>query len=288
MHFVEVKGILSSQNVMNIYRGCSHGCIYCDSRSTCYNMMHAFEDIEVKINSPELLEKSLRSKRKKCMIATGSMCDPYIPLENELELTRRCLEIIDQYHFGVSLLTKSDLILRDADLLDSINKNEKAVVQMTLTTFDDDLCRIIEPSVCVTSSRYNVLSVMRKRNIPTIVWLTPFLPYINDTEENITGLLNYCADAGVKGVIFFGIGLTLREGNREYFYSALDKFFPGLSKRYCKEFGMSYEIHSPNEAKLLKIINEFCDKYGIMHEYNECFAYLSALPDKYEQLSFFE
>jgi DNA repair photolyase len=287
MHFVEAKGILSSKNGMNIYRGCSHGCIYCDSRSVCYNMKHAFEDIEIKINAPQLLENALRSKRKKCMIGTGSMSDPYIPMEGKLMLTRKCLEIIDRYQFGAAVLTKSDLILRDVELLQSINEQQKAVVQMTLTTSDDELCKIIEPSVCATSRRYEVLSEMKRRNIPTIVWLTPFLPYINDTEENLKGLLNYCADAGVKGIISFGIGLTLREGNREFFYAALDRNFQGLSNRYRKEFGNSYEIHSPDETKLLVKIKEFCDKYGIIFDNRECFEYLSELPDKYEQLTLF-
>lgn len=286
MHFVEAKGILSSKNGMNIYRGCTHGCIYCDSRSLCYNMPHAFEDIEVKINAPHLLEKALQSKRKKCMIGTGSMCDPYLPIEAELKLTRRCLELIEQYQFGAAVLTKSDLILRDTDLLDSINQQQKAVVQMTMTTFDEKLCSIIEPGVCTTYRRFEVLMEMKKRNIPTVVWLSPFLPYINDTEENLRGLLGCCREAGVKGIICFGIGLTLRDGNREYFYSALDRHFNGLSDRYRREFGLSYEIVSPNHDRLMRILDDFCTKYGIMHN-RECFDYLSELPEKYQQLTLF-
>lgn len=286
MHFVEAKGILSSKNGMNIYRGCTHGCIYCDSRSLCYNMPHAFEDIEVKINAPQLLEKALRSKRKKCMIGTGSMCDPYLPIEAELKLTRRCLELIEQYQFGAAVLTKSDLILRDTDLLDSINQQQKAVVQMTMTTFDEKLCSIIEPGVCTAYRRFEVLMEMKKRNIPTVVWLSPFLPYINDTEGNLRGLLGYCREAGVKGIICFGIGLTLRDGNREYFYSALDRHFNGLSDRYRREFGLSYEIVSPNHDRLMRILDDFCTKYGIMHN-RECFDYLSEIPEKYQQLTLF-
>ena len=179
MHFVEAKGLLTGKNGqygMNIYRGCSHGCIYCDSRSTCYQFTHPFEDIEVKINAPELLEKALKSKRKKCMIGTGSMSDPYMHCEEELRLTRKCLEVISQYEFGVSILTKSDRILQDIDLLDEINRKTKCVVQMTLTTFDDDLCKILEPNVCNTKRRIQVLEEMQKRGIPTMVWLCPILP----------------------------------------------------------------------------------------------------------------
>lgn len=287
MHFVEAKGILSSHNGMNIYRGCTHGCIYCDSRSLCYNMSHAFEDIEVKINAPQLLEKALCSKRKRCMIGTGAMGDPYIPAEKELKITRRCLELIEQYGFGVALQTKSDLALRDIELLSVINEDQKAVVQMTMTTFDDELCRIIEPGVCTTSRRFEVLSEMKKQGIPTIVWLSPFLPYINDTEENLMGLLGYCAEAGVKGVICFGIGTTMREGSREYFYSALDRNFKGMSDRYRREYGLSYEAVSPDNDRLMAIFNDFCEKYGIMHDNGECFRYLEELPEKFEQLTLF-
>ena len=206
MHFTEAKGILKGSGKeigMNIYRGCTHGCIYCDSRSLCYQFTHPFEDIEVKKNAPELLEKALSSKRNKCMIATGSMSDPYMHCEKDLRLTRRCLEIIYKHGFGAAVQTKSDMILEDIDLLDKINRDTKCVVQMTLTTYDDELCKIIEPNVCNTKRRIEVLEEMQKRGIPTVVWLTPVLPFINDTEENITAILNECVRVGVKGIICF-------------------------------------------------------------------------------------
>lgn len=291
MHFVDAKGILTANggsNGMNIYRGCSHGCIYCDSRSACYQFTHPFEDIEVKRNAPELLEKALKSKRKKCMIGTGAMSDPYMHCEEQLQLTRKCLEIIKKYGFGVAIQTKSDRILRDIDLLDEINKEAKCVVQMTLTTYDDDLCRIVEPNVCNTKRRIAVLEEMQKRGIPTIVWLTPILPFINDTEENITAILNECARVGVKGIIDFGMGLTLREGDREYYYAALDKHFPGLKGKYIREFGNAYEIPSPNSKKLYKIFNDICRKNGMMSTPDECFKFMRELPDKYKQMSLFD
>ena len=201
MHFVKAKGILSKDNGMNIYRGCTHGCIYCDSRSTCYEFTHAFEDIEVKENAPELLERALCSKRQKCMIGTGAMCDPYLPIEEKLGLTRRCLELIDRYEYGTTVLTKSARVLRDLDLLQSIHQKAKAVVQMTMTTYDEDLCRKIEPNVSTTGERFEVLMKCRELGIPTVVWLTPILPFINDTEENIRGIMSYCVQAGVKGVL---------------------------------------------------------------------------------------
>ena len=286
MHFVEAKGLLSSKNGMNIYRGCTHGCIYCDSRSLCYNMTHAFEDIEVKSNAPQLLEKALRSKRRKCMIGTGSMCDPYLPIERELNLTRKCLELVEQYQFGAAVLTKSDLVLRDTELLASINHQAKAVVQMTMTTYDDSLCSIIEPAVCNTRRRFEVLMEMKRNNIPTVAWLTPFLPYINDTEENLRGLLEYCAEAGVKGIICFGIGLTLRDGNREYFYSALDRHFPGLKERYIRTYGNAYELPSQNRERLMKLFEDFCRVRSILYRPEDCFSYMSVFPEKFQQIRF--
>ena len=192
MHFVDAKGILTSHNGlngMNIYRGCTHGCIYCDSRSKCYQFTHDFEDIEVKQNALQLLEKALKSKRKKCMIGTGAMSDPYMHCEEQLGLTRKCLELISRYEFGLAIQTKSDRILRDIDILDEINRKAKCVVQMTLTTYDDELCKIIEPNVCNTKRRIEVLEEMQKREIPTVVWLTPILPFINDTEDNIIPII---------------------------------------------------------------------------------------------------
>lgn len=290
MHFVDAKGILSSHNGMNLYRGCTHGCIYCDSRSECYQMKHDFEDIEVKQNAPELLEKALRSKRKKCMIGTGAMCDPYMHCEEQLRLTRRCLELIDEYGFGVTVQTKSDRILRDLDILKSINRKAKCVVQMTLTTYDEDLCRIVEPKVCTTKRRYEVLQIMKESGIPTVVWLSPILPYINDTRENIEGILEYCRKAGVYGIICFGMGLTLRQGDREYYYAALDKHFPGLREKYHRKFGYAYEIPSERQGELMRYFYGFCKENRIVSDTEQVFAYLRELPENrgYEQLSLWE
>ena len=291
MHFVDAKGILTSNlgyTGMNVYRGCSHGCIYCDSRSKCYQFTHPFEDIEVKRNAPELLEQALKSKRRKCMIGTGAMSDPYMHCEEELQLTRRCLELILKYGFGAAVQTKSDRILRDIDLLDEINRSAKCVVQMTLTTYDDDLCRILEPNVCNTRRRIEVLEQMRERGIPTVVWLTPILPFLNDTEENVAAILNECARVGVKGVIDFGMGLTLREGDREYYYAALDRHFPGMKERYITRYGNAYELPSPNAKKLKAVFRQICREHGILSTPDECFRYINELPEKYPQMSMFE
>ena len=279
MHFIEAKGILSAKNGMNIYRGCTHGCIYCDSRSTCYQMKHDFEDIEVKQNAPALLEAALRRKRKRCMIGTGAMCDPYMHCEEQLGLTRRCLEIIEEYGFGLAIQTKSDRILRDLPLLKKINEKSKCVVEMTLTTYDESLCKILEPRVCSTQRRYETLKILQQNGIPTVVWFSPVLPFINDTEENLRGILFDCFDAGVKGILCFGIGTTLRDGDRAYFYAALDRHFPGMKQRYIRKFGNSYSCASDNHEKLMRIFYEACQKHGVMSDVGEIFAYLHAFPE---------
>ena len=280
MHYTKVKGILSQNNGMNLYRGCTHGCIYCDSRSNCYQMNHEFEDIEVKENAFELLENTLRRKRKHCIIGTGSMSDPYMPLEAQLEYTRKALLLIEKYGFGATLITKSDRVLRDLDILKRINQKTKAVVQMTLTTADEALCKLIEPNVSTTKQRFEALKILRDNNIPTVVWLCPVLPYINDTEDNIRRILDMCVAAKVRGIICFGMGLTLREGNREYFYRQLDKSFPGLKERYIREYGNQYVINSPKSAELMRLFHRTCEQNGIMHDNDLIFEYLSQFEEK--------
>lgn len=280
MHYVKAKGILSANNGMNLYRGCSHGCIYCDSRSRCYGMEHDFEDIEVKENAIELLESALQRKRKRCMLGTGSMTDPYIPLEARLVYVRRALSLADRYGFGFTLITKSKLLLRDLDLLKAINDRTKCVVQMTLTTFDEALCKKLEPNVCGTRERFEVLMELKRAGIPTVVWLCPILPFINDTEENLRGILDYCAQAGVYGVICFGMGLTLREGNREYFYHQLDRLFPGMKELYIKSFGMTYQAVSPRNRELMELFHQICGEKGMAHDNGQIFEYLSRFEEK--------
>ena len=290
MHFTEAKGILSSKNGMNLYRGCTHGCIYCDSRSKCYHMDHDFEDIEVKSNAIELLEEALRKKRKKCMLGTGAMTDPYIPPEEELKNVRKALALVERYGFGFTLITKSDRVLRDLDLLAAINEKTKCVVQMTLTTYDESLCKILEPHVSTSKERFHALLKLKEAGIPTVVWLSPILPFINDTEENIRGILEYCAAAGVYGVICFGMGVTMREGNREYFYRQLDRSFPGMKERYLKIYGDRYILNSPDHGKLMRLFHGECERYGIVHDNDAIFAYLNAFEEKerYIQPSLFE
>jgi len=274
MHYADYKTVLSPKNGMNVYRGCTHGCIYCDSRSKCYQMSHDFEDVEVKRGAAEILEAQLAKKRKHCMIGTGAMCDPYIHLEEELQVTRRCLQVIEKYGFGLAILTKSALILRDMDLLKAINKKARCVVQVTLTTYDDGLCKMIEPNVTGTMGRFEALKAMRDEGIATVVWLGPILPFINDTQENLRGILDYCVAAEVRGILCFGFGVTMREGNREHFYKKLDQHFPGMKQRYIRSFGDRYHCASPNNAKLMAILKQSCRNHDILCNPDEVFEYM--------------
>ncbi len=295
MHYVDAKSILSAKgaigaNSMNLYRGCTHGCIYCDSRSKCYHMNHRFEDVEVKRNALELLEESLKRKRKKCMIGTGSMTDPYIPLEKELMYVRRALKLVHQYGFGFTFISKSDLLLRDLDLLKAINEKTKCVVQITLTVADDHLSRILEPNVITSRQRFEVLKKLRDEGIPTVVWLCPVIPFLTDTTDNIMEILAMCVDAKVKGILCFGMGMTLREGNREYFYQNLDRHFPGMKERFVQTYGNAYQLPSPNSEELYRIFYDTCEGAGIMHDNDEIFRYLATFEEKAagEQISLFD
>lgn len=290
MFYRDAKQILSAQNGMNPYRGCTHGCIYCDTRSACYQFDHPLEDVEIKGNAPRLLEEALSRKRQRCMIGTGAMSDPYQPIEETERLTRRCLEVIDRYDFGFTVITKSERVLRDLDLFTRIQSRTKCVVQMTLTCMDEELSRILEPNVCTTVQRIEVLRTLRAHGIPTVVWLSPLLPFLTDTEENLRGILNACFETGVRGVLNFGIGLTLRQGNREYFYANLKRHFPGLMERYIQRFGNRYVCNSPNHHRLMRIFHAECERHGVMHRSEQIFAYLAAFEDKLAaaQISLFD
>lgn len=289
VHYKETKTILSPSNGCNLYRGCTHGCIYCDSRSKCYQMEHAFEDIEVKENALSILEEELKKKRKKGIISTGSMSDPYLPIENQLNLTRGMLGLAYSYGFGVHLQTKSSLILRDLELLKKINQQTKVRISVTLTTADEDLCKILEPHVSTTKERFEVLKRLNQEGIETYVWLSPILPFINDTLDNLREILRMCKEANVTGILCFGFGVTLREGNREYFYEKLDEFFPKLKENYIKHYGNSYACNSIYHKYLMDYFQKFCKENHILYNIEEIFKKLHTLyvDQGYEQISIF-
>ena len=287
-HYADYKTIISPGNGMNLYRGCTHGCIYCDSRSFCYQINHDFENIEIKRNAPQIFEEQLKKKKKPCIISTGSMCDPYIHLEEELQITRQCLLLIEKYGFGVSILTKSARILRDLDILKAINKKTRCIVQITLTTYDEDLCRIIEPHVSTTLERFHVLETLHDAGIPTAVWICPILPFINDTEENIRGLMDYCVRAKITGLVSFCFGTTMRDGSRDYFYKCLDGHFPGVKQKYIERYGSEYACYSDGGLRLREITKEICRQHGIIYKHDELSEALYNFEPHEQQLSLFD
>lgn len=274
MHKVITKSILNNDR-LDIYRGCSHGCIYCKLRSDCYGHKYDFEDVEIKVNALELLEANLKDKYELSLIKMGNLSDPYNKYERDYEYTKKALELIYRYGFGVSILTKSDLILRDIDLISKINQRNKAIVQISLTVANDNLSRIIEPKVSITSKRFEVLKTCKKYNIPTIVWLNPCLPFISDSKENILDIINMCHDADVKGIVCFKMGLNLRNGSKEYYYQNLDRYFKGLKEKYMRIYGNDKEILSLNNVELMNYFHEECHKRGIMHDVNEIFTFIN-------------
>ncbi len=246
---------------MNIYRGCSHGCIYCDSRSACYQIDH-FDTVRPKENALALLDAELRSKRSTGVITMGSMSDPYNPLEEELRFTRSALELIRQYRFGAAFTTKSALCARDAELLADISCNAPVCARLTITCADDDICRKIEPRVSPSSARFAAMSALAERGVFTGTWLNPLLPHITDTEDNIRRIVRMTADAGGRFVVCF-FGMTLRTGNREYYFAALERDFPGVRERYLREYGNAYELTVPDADRLYDAFRDECVKRGV-------------------------
>ena len=247
---------------MNLYRGCQHQCIYCDSRSECYQIENFDHDVLVKANAIELLRRELAGKRVVGTIGTGSMNDPYMPLEAEIRLTRRALEVIDQFRFPVHVITKSDLVLRDIDLLEEISQKTYAAVTFTVTTADDTLSKLLEPGAPVSSRRLSALQALRRRGLLTGITLMPVLPFIEDNAQNIQQIVTLAVENGA-GYILPAFGMTLRDRQRIYYYNKLDLLFPGLRARYEKEFGGRYSAPAQNASKLGKLFNTLCQEYGI-------------------------
>jgi DNA repair photolyase len=271
IQYIETKSILSKLRTedswfgiacnMNLYRGCQHGCIYCDTRSECYGI-NDISIISVKKNALDLLVKELRSKKKnRATIGTGSMNDPYMPLEKELQLTRKALQIISNEKFPVHIVTKSNIVERDVDVLQDISKIY-AAVSFTITAADDSISRKIEPHAPPSSERFKAMRSLAEKGIYTGVTLMPVLPFINDTKENIISIVEQAKESGASYILPM-FGMTLRKGSREYYYRALDEGFAGISEKYRLHFGERYECYSPNVKALTDTFKEQCIKLGI-------------------------
>ena len=295
MEFIQAKTILSKVKYgndwygvdynMNLYRGCPHGCIYCDSRSNCYHIDN-FDVPKGKENAINILEKELSTKKEKGVVGIGSMSDTYSPVEAKYEQTRSALKLISKYKFGVSIDTKSDLILRDIDLLKEINSKNNVIIKLTITTASDELSKIIEPNVCVSSRRFEVIKELTDNVIYAGIMMNPVLPFITDTEENIKELVRLAHLAGAKFIHTY-MGMTLRENQRDYYYEKLDKYFPKLKERYISYYKESYNCAVPNYKKLYKVFTDECDKYGILYNMKDIIKdYKKEIKDN-EQISLF-
>ncbi|MCL2573037.1 MAG: radical SAM protein [Defluviitaleaceae bacterium] len=270
---------------MNIYRGCSHGCIYCDSRSDCYRNVD-FDIVKVKENALQITRDDLRRKVKKGVIGTGAMSDPYNPIEGKLQLTRHSLELINAYGFGVSLTTKSALVARDTDILRDIQSHSPVLVKLSITAANDDLCRLVEPNVLPTSERFDAINTLTEQGIFCGVLMVPMLPYITDTPENVVAILRRAKDAGAKFVYSY-MGMTLRQGNREYFYEYLDKSFPNIKEKYIKRYCNRYNIPPPNYKKLWNVFAAECERLGLLYDMRAIIQHYKAGYERNNQLSLF-
>ncbi len=271
---------------MNIYKGCCHGCIYCDSRSDCYQITD-FDTVRAKEKATDIIREELRHKTKTGVIGTGSMSDPYNPYEEKYELTRQALTIINTYHFGVAIATKSALIARDIDLLTKIKSHSPVICKITVTAIDDELSRIIEPGVHATSKRLEAIRLLSRAGIFTGVLMMPLLPYLTDTPENVLSILRQAKEFGAR-FIYPLFGLSLRSGQREYFYQKLEQYFPGqkLKDNYMRLYGSSYECHSPREKELRTVFHTECERLGLLYRMEDIIkAY--RMDYEYRQLSFF-
>jgi len=296
MEFINAKTILTKVKNgetwygvdynMNLYRGCSHGCIYCDSRSNCYHIDH-FDVVRGKKDALFLLEKDLSSKKKRGIIGIGAMSDPYNREEKRYEQTRSALKLIAKYGYGVSIDTKSDLILRDIDLLTEISKKNNVIVKFTITTPNDELARVIEPGVCASSKRLEAIKTLTEHGIFTGIMLNPVLPFITDKEEEIKELVRLAAISGAKFIHTY-MGVTLRENQRDYYYQKLDVLFPGIKQKYMKYYGNHYNVSPLNGRRLYQVFKTECERYGILYQMKDIIkAYKKEIKTS-KQLSLFD
>ena len=295
MDFVKAKTILTKVKDgsewygvdynMNLYRGCSHGCIYCDSRSDCYHIEN-FDIVKGKEDMLHILENELSKKRLKGVIGIGAMSDTYNSMEIKYQQTRGALQLISKYGFGVSIDTKSDLILRDIDLLKEINSKNNVIIKFTITTPDDKLSKIIEPNVCVSSKRLEAIKILNDNGIFTGIMMNPVLPFITDKEEDIKKIVRLASEYGAKFIHTY-MGMTLRENQRVYYFDKLDDKFPGVKEKYIKNYGDRYNCLVPNYKQLYKVFTDECDKYGISYKMNDIIRVYKKESTNDEQISLF-
>lgn len=252
---------------INLYKGCSHGCIYCDSRSSCYGIEH-FDQVRVKKDALLLLENELRKKRSKGVIGMGSMSDTYNPLEEKLQLTRKALLLFERYGFGCSLETKSHLVLRDLDILQRLSKHQSVIVKMTITCADDELSSCLEPNVCPSSQRFQALQALNEAGIYAGILLMPLLPFVNDTAANVLRIVELAKQHKIPFICAY-FGVTLREQQRDYYLSKVNDLFPNTAKKMIHTYGMDYQCMARNERHLKAIFQRACEEAGILYKMSD-------------------
>jgi len=253
--------IFGLRYTLNLYRGCQHHCIYCDSRSACYNIADFDGEIQVKTTPPQLLDQELARKRTRGTIGTGSMNDPYMPLETHYRLTRAALSVIARHGFPVHVLTKSDLVLQDLPLLQEIHK-VYAAVTFTITTPADDLAARIEPAAPSPTRRFQAVEALASAGLYTGIALMPALPWITDRWEDLSELIRRAAGCGAQYILPL-MAVTLRDRQREHYYAQLDRHFPGLRSRYERQFGLRYTAWAPHSRELFHKIGDLCSQLGL-------------------------
>lgn len=296
MEFIEAKTILTkvtSGNYwygidynMNLYRGCSHGCIYCDSRSECYHIDN-FDVVRGKKDALTILDIELRKKRVKGVIGIGAMSDTYNPQEIKYEITRGALKLISKYNYGVSIDTKSDLILRDLDLLKELNNKNNVIIKFTITTPNDKLSKIIEPGVCESSKRFQAIKQLSDNGLFVGIMLNPVLPFITDNVTDIKELVRLASENGAKFIHTY-MGMTLRENQRDYYYRMLDKHFIGLKDKYKNTYGLKYDCTVPHANYLYRVFINECKKYGLLYKMEDIVNAYKKTSRKNQQISFFD
>ena len=295
MEILKTKTIMTKSNQgnrwfgidyhMNLYKGCPFGCIYCDSRCEAYHIEN-FDEVRIEENALEILEAEVKSKGLKGVVSFGTLSDPYNPEEKELELTRNALKLIAKYKFGVSIDTKSDLILRDIDLLQEISEYNNVIIKISITTYDDELARKLEPNVITSTKRFQVLKILRQNNLYAGVLMTPVLPFLTDTEENITNMILKSKESDAK-FIYTKMGMTLKTNQRDYYYKALDVLYPGLKEDYIAVYGSKHICNSLHYRHLMELYLKMCSENNILTDMDAIIEdYKKEIPQN-EQMSLF-
>ena len=295
MEWIEAKSLLSKNKCpeewfgfdynLNLYKGCCHGCIYCDSRSQCYRI-DRFDVVRGKKDAALILEKELRHKKSRGIIGMGAMSDPYNPFEKEVHLTREALMLIERYGFGAGITTKSDLILEDLELLKRIHENMTTVVNFTITSASDEYSLKIEPHVAVSSKRFEAVRRCKEAGLICGIIMNPVLPFITDSKENVLKIIETAHLCHADYIMTY-MGVTLRQNQRDHYYKKLEELYPGLSYQYQRIYGNRYHCESLKWRENYELLKEECLKRGILYQMEDIVKLIRSHKKEIRQLSLF-